>query len=124
LGGGISVIDAECARRATESGVCSHIDIYYRSAVKRPPFLYWVFNTTLLEEHFGKDDFHLVNTPTESGDDCHIDIKGISNNRAKKFAKKYCGPPGLYLCLDHGSVKLTKDQYEHLKETIASMAGP
>jgi hypothetical protein len=108
----------------TEAGACTHIITYYPSTVKRTPFVYWIFNTTLLEKDFEKDDVYLVNTPSESGDDCHMDIKGISKKRARRFAKKHCRPPGLYLCLDHGVIHLTKVQYEQLKETIASMSGP
>ncbi len=93
-GSGISIVDARCAERTTGS-VCDHAIRYYSGVSWNPP-IFWRF-----EESELPPDRELEYAPSDTGDVCHVNVKGISDNRAKKFFKRLpqdrffiCSPAG------------------------------
>src|SRR5882724_6133027 len=80
-GTGISVFDRECAEETTGS-ICAHARAFYGEIIGEPP-IFWSFDEAILPEGYSLDE-----VPSDTGDDCHRNIEGISDNRAKKFFKK------------------------------------
>lgn len=75
---GISVIDLDCANLAS-GNVCRHCARYYAS-VAGTPIIFWVIPDQIVE-----DGCNLEQETTESGDVCHYNIRGLSDNRARKI---------------------------------------
>lgn len=112
---GISVFDSVCATRSTPAGVCVHIERFYPSSVNNnKPFAYWKIDTDILLQRFDHDRVYMENTPSDTGDPCHYNIRGLSDNKASSFKKSYCIPPSLFLCVGDDTVQLTNEQYESL----------
>jgi hypothetical protein len=79
--GGISVIDKDCIL-ASGRNVCDHIRTFYAKSLTGSPPVYWEFDRELLP-----DKCHLEQKTTESGDYCHHNIHGLSDNKAGKLLK-------------------------------------
>lgn len=60
----------------------------------------------------------IINTTTESGDDCHRDILNITNTVAGNFAKEHFKSPSIYMCCPSGVKQLTTEQYEDLLNNL------
>src|SRR4051812_40177815 len=77
-GSGISVVDATCARESSGS-ICDHARKYYPSVSSEPP-IFWQF-------HFPGDPWPtsvaLDESPSDSGDHCHRNLRGIAKKPAK-----------------------------------------
>ena len=108
-GTGVSTFVQECAEAASGS-VCRHARAFYGRVAGEPP-IFWRFDSAILP------DGHSLDTqPSDTGDDCHRNIEGLSNNRAKKFFKKRMNPgaaPAIEIC--HGD--------EARAATAADLAG-
>src|SRR6266568_8714955 len=72
-GGGVSIIERECALR-TSASVCHHIATFYRE-IAGYPAIFWLFDTEILPS-----STQLDNVPSDSGDDCHYNIRGVSDD--------------------------------------------
>ena len=81
--GAISVIRESCISDSGAS-ICNHLKRYYIS-VDEPPHVMWIFQRDILP-----DDVRLVQRRSDSGDDCHYDIEGLSDKKAKRIFAKHC----------------------------------
>lgn len=82
-GGGISVIDNECIG-ASGRNPCEHIRTYYAESLTGSPPVFWKFDRELLP-----NGCRLEQRTTESGDKCHHNIHGFSDNKAGKLLKRH-----------------------------------
>ncbi len=79
LGGGISVVDRRCIEERGRT-VCAHVSIFYIKF--RAPVILWEINANILpvgsslEEELGPE-----------GDECHLNIRGISDAEAEEILK-------------------------------------
>jgi hypothetical protein len=96
-GSGVSVIDRGCIDKTNRS-VCEHARLYY-SAVSSDPPVFWQFDSAILPA-----GVQLVEEVSESGDDCHINIKGLTKRESKKFFKRLQKHSVLtfWICSDQG----------------------
>lgn len=60
----------------------------------------------------------MINEPSDSGDLCHYDIRGLSNGKSGNFAKSYFKPPNLYMCCNGNELQITSEQYEDLLNNL------
>jgi hypothetical protein len=75
-GGGISIIEHDCAVRESAT-VCSHVDEHYQTPM---PVLIWQIDSSNLDPHTSEPD-------DSNGDPCHSNIRGITPAQARKFLK-------------------------------------
>ena len=83
FGDGISVFDHECAL-GVSGDVCGHIRRFYQPGAASEPPIYWAFDTGSLPS-----GHRLVRETSASGDDCHYDIRDMSNTAARSFFKPF-----------------------------------
>jgi hypothetical protein len=79
--GGISVVSRECIEQ-TGSGVCAHIAKFYRSVLGEPP-IFWEIPETVLPTHC-----QFIQDPSDTGDDCHHNLIGLSDREARRIIKQ------------------------------------
>src|SRR5436190_11854719 len=75
-GSGISVIDTKCIER-TSGSICEHIASYYSGVSGTPP-IFWNISPQILPEMC-----RLVQQKTDTGDDCHYNLIGLSIKQAR-----------------------------------------
>ncbi|HEV7398020.1 MAG TPA: hypothetical protein VGN86_16025 [Pyrinomonadaceae bacterium] len=78
-GSGISVVDCDCADGVSVN-ICSHVERYYPAY--RTPTIFWTIREARLP-----DEFEAAEEPSNTGDACHRNLKGISANEADKIRK-------------------------------------
>ena len=76
-GGGISVIKEECILERSKS-ICSHIRRYYHQTVGEP-YIFWEIPSDALPS----SSYELEEQTSTSGDECHHNIQGISDQQAR-----------------------------------------
>ena len=103
---GISVIDLDCANH-TSSGICPHCSKFY-AAVAGTPVIFWEVPNELLE-----NGCRLEQETTESGDVCHYNIRGLSNNQARKIIISI-PVEEFMICADRGQRPMTEDDLNAL----------
>lgn len=109
---GISVISRECIRSEYKTSVCGHIDQFYESKTTgNPPVVYWLFNSNII-----KDTVAFKNTPGETGDKCHYDIIGLSNEEAKEIyqSQEKNKKLEIFICLNEKSKLFNPGDYHEL----------
>jgi hypothetical protein len=100
---GISIIDCDCILNNSNS-ICSHIRKFYQRTAGEPP-IYWRFNTELLP-----NKIELEQENSASGDECHYNIRGLSDREARKFFKSYNQKLNLFkTCKNGNSVELEEE---------------
>lgn len=98
--------------------ICKHILTYYEATVKVPA-LYWIIDLEVLQVEFSGESIEVEQEMSDFGDDCHYNIVGIKNNKAKSFQKKYLHT-NLYLCdVECNASRITVDEYSKLGTTIS-----
>lgn len=103
---GISVIDLDCANHSS-GNACQHCARYY-AAVAGLPIIFWTIPDQIVE-----DGCHLEQETTESGDVCHYNIRGLSDNRARKIIIRV-PIEELMICADEGPRSMTGDDLNAL----------
>src|ERR1043166_3215694 len=103
-GTGISVFDGQCAEQ-TSGSICAHARAFYRKVAWEPP-IFWRFDDAILPS-----GYHLDPVPSDTDDNCHRNIEGFSDNRAKNFFKKLPNPL-FEICDDDTPRELTKEDIE------------
>src|SRR5438552_10216559 len=94
----VSVVDRECTERH-EREICTRLNGFY--AKYSPCFAIWIFDAELLPE-----GAKFTSEPSDSGDECHRNLRGLTNSQAQNFFKRhtrpntvevmlYCGADGL-----------------------------
>jgi hypothetical protein len=85
--------------------ICEHIWRFYSHVADDPP-IFWRFISDILPEGCS-----LVQENSDRGDECHHNIIGLSDNRARKFFKKECDAfRDLLICTPDGTVRpLTRE---------------
>ena len=66
----------------------------------------------------------IVELPSISGDDCHVDIRNVSARASGNYAKTYFCPPNIYMCCDGNEIQLTTAQYEDLLNNLCDKIAP
>jgi hypothetical protein len=96
-----------CATTKNRQGqtICNHILTFYPK-IAGNPIIFWILSTEHLKEQHSEVDLILEQSPSHTGDICHINLKGISDNKARKYFKKFCKPPYLVVCEDMEPVQL------------------
>ena len=76
---GISVVDTECVEQANNS-ICDHLRRFYPDPIGGNPLVFWrIPDDPLFAECNWEPSL------SSTGDECHRNLKGISNNKAHKF---------------------------------------
>ena len=125
-GDGISVFLEECALE--KSTICAHITKFYPNTVDNPVF-YWKIDEQELLNHNNLHNSKIEQSesaPNAQGDKdgCHHDISvdDIKNqdfrDGRRSFAKDFCKPPNLYICVDGESHQLTEDELKELTKWV------
>ena len=98
-GSGISVISVECIVKNT-GDICEHAEKFYNH-VSGTPIIFWEFDGN----YFPGCSFE--QETSDSGDECHHNMNGLSNNQAGKIIKKLpiedlrlCAESGIIPCND------------------------
>jgi hypothetical protein len=78
-GSGISVVDCDCVD-AADANSCSHVDRYYPAY--RTPTIFWTIPRERLPE-----ECDIAEEISNTGDECHRNLKGISANDADRIRK-------------------------------------
>jgi hypothetical protein len=76
----MSVFELTCAEAASGL-VCDHIRTFYKSIGGEPPVFY------ILEETELPPGYKIEAVRSDSGDECHRDVTGVSNGQIKKAFK-------------------------------------
>lgn len=106
---GISVIDLDCANLAS-GDACQHCARYY-AAISGIPIIFWQIPNQVTE-----DGCQVEQETTESGDVCHYNIRGLSDNRARKTIIKV-PIEDLTICADGGPRQMTRDDLDMLVQS-------
>jgi len=53
--------------------------LFYKS-VDTPPLFIWIFNENIIEQHH-----EFIQEDSQSGDKCHFNLIGLTNNQSKKI---------------------------------------
>ncbi len=80
--------------------MCEHIDSYYSHRFPEP-VVYWTFDPAILQPRVEDDptwEVHVLETPSDTGDPCHRNIHGFSNNRANKIFKRHADVDEMMIC--------------------------
>jgi hypothetical protein len=92
--GGISVISRECIA-LSGSSVCGHIARFYKSVSGEPP-IFWEIPEVVLPANC-----QFIQEPSDTGDDCHHNLVGLSDREARRIIKRT--PLGeMSVCLETG----------------------
>lgn len=116
--GGISVFDANCALGddlGAPRSICGHIARFYGHFATEP-LVYWRFE---LEDLAQGANPHLAHVPSDSGDECHRDIHGLSRNEATKAFYRLASPPEDHLRIcDGGDQPFTVERIREIKSVL------
>lgn len=97
----MSVVEAECAERC--SGViCEHAKKFYDNGIIGDPIMFY-----LIEPEEIPPPGQANQSRSSTGDDCHHDITGLSNERLKTAFKKK-NPGSIQICDGDGSRPLNE----------------
>ena len=98
--GGFSVVEWECVERMGKS-VCAHLGQYYPGFSRDGKTFFFRFDSSLLPPGHS-----LVQTPSDTGDDCHHDIRGVSDKTLKSWFKKaFPGIESFLVCAETGEIR-------------------
>ena len=86
--GGVSIFEKECAISCS-GDICTHIHKFYQSTVF-VPIIYCEFSKeeceSLMASLSGKPKPVFKSSKSDNGDDCHLDISGVSSNQIDKLS--------------------------------------
>lgn len=60
----------------------------------------------------------IVEELSDSGDECHRDLRNIKDKHSQKFAKNNFRPPDLFICCNEQATQITSEQYADLKNNL------
>jgi hypothetical protein len=80
--------------------------------------MFWVIETDDLSQTFGQDSFEIDYEKSESGDICHMTIRGLNDEQGEEFTEDNCKPPYMYSCEDSECRPLTVEDIPRLSEII------
>jgi hypothetical protein len=92
-GSGISTFEPDCAARASGS-LCAHARQFYPSIIPPAPthFYFWRFDVSTLPT-----TARVVPDVSDSGDECHRDVTGLSKSEATRWFKSQHVQNGQFL---------------------------
>src|SRR5262245_61798604 len=99
-GSGISVIDCDCAERAS-GGICVHCAKRYAS-VAGTPMLYWEIPQEIFRDHWS------IAQDEADGDECHYNLKGVADREGKNIITKV-KIEEVMICAEDGPRYMTDD---------------
>ena len=117
LNGAISIIDKECID-ATGEEVCRHLELHYQTVVKGIPFAFWVIRSQDLETHFAAGNFSITREVSESGDECHRNLRGVQDKDSRKFQKLFFREKDAYWCMTDGCFQLNDEVNRRLRNIL------
>ncbi len=97
-------MDVECIREHL-TPICEHLEHYYPGVVGEP-ITYWQIPASL------PPDARIEETQSDSGDPCHRQLLGLSNNQSKKFFKRSCRPEDIRVCRDESPIPCNQELLE------------
>lgn len=108
--GGISVVDLQCIEGKGHT-IYEHVGKYYRSFADPEPIFLRFFDTDLPSQ----DGLKVQQSTSESGDDCHHDIVGMTNKEQRNFWRRHAPDiESLEICLADGKIRqLNLDDLVH-----------
>jgi len=109
----MSVFERQCGE-AKSGSICRHIAAFYAEQSGQPPVFY------IIEDDELPNGFTMKHTKSETGDDCHREVDGVSGSSIKKaFDKKRHW--SLFKICDGGSYRgVTEADVEKWKESEGS----
>lgn len=104
----MSIFHRNCGE-ATSGVVCAHIEQFYKNIGGDPAVFYFLDAAEL------PDGFNIIETLSDSGDECHREVVDVSNGRLKKAFK---GRPfgQFFICDDAGPRPLSQADIARFKE--------
>lgn len=93
--------------------------MYYSSTVG-DPIVYWKIDLNNLKTFFGCHNLGIDRVVSSvlgtngKFDNCHIEITKISKDVSENFAKAYCYPPNVFICLNDKSICIPKEKMKDL----------
>lgn len=109
-------VECACADGAGDSCLCQHIDRYYSHRFPEP-VVYWTFDPGILEPTDDDDPkwaVRLVDVRSDTGDDCHRNIHGFSDNRANRILKRHVEPAAMTICTNGEAEPFSWDRMREL----------
>ena len=97
--GGASTFDRDCGI-ATSGTLCAHIARFYPN-VGGDPAVFRIFEPSELP-----NSAHFDREKSDSGDECHHNVRGVTNNQLKKVLEDW-GSEGFQICDGSGQRDLT-----------------
>jgi len=92
---GMSIFESDCAT-ARSGLICEHIDHFYKGVGGEPPIF------LIVEDDEWPEGYSLKHVESDTGDDCHREVEGVTDKRIKKALMKrpwsdymICAPDGL-----------------------------
>ena len=89
---GISVISLSCITSKNRN-ICEHIHLFYKTIIGTP-IIFWEFEDNILPQNST-----FQQSPSATGDDCHYNIKNLTNREARKIIIKQ-SPSAFQVCID------------------------
>jgi len=99
--------------------VCAHVDTFYQSTVSSPT-IYWLIQEKTLRVADGFGAVEIVECPSDKGDTCHYDIRGVSEKKSENFAKAYCKSPAIRVCINGEASIISEQEYPRLADLYGS----
>ncbi len=113
----VSLVERECSEQLSQGQLCARLNQFY--AKYSPCFAVWIFDDELLAE-----GLYLTNEPSYSGDECHRNLRGLSNNEAQSFFKTQTRPDTLdkisYCTSDGMPEPLTQELADQFADTFGA----
>ena len=89
----------------TGTPLCQHIAQYYPPPIVGEPITYWEIPTDQLP-----GQTTIIATPSDTGDVCHRELKGLSNNQRIRFFKQQYRSEDVRVCQDGVPVAFRPDE--------------
>ena len=83
-----------CVECGEQPSLCIHVEQFY-SKITGTPIVVWYLDKSIIDE-----EITLEEEPSDTGDICHRNIKGLSKGAARRFAKNHCKPENLSVCIE------------------------
>jgi hypothetical protein len=115
--GGISIIDFDCAVKASNS-ICNHLAKYYSHILSEPAFFCIFDFEEIVITYQQANEAPIIISPSQSdkGDECHYNIINFKDKLTDKFSKEKFKTPNLYVCCGDNYRALTSIEFSKLEE--------
>ncbi len=117
---GVSVLSRVCVDQHEHGlGICGHVYHYYRRISSIPAIFLEFKSENLPSQH------KLKNTPSDTGDDCHFDILGMTTGKCRRFIIEipltdfdFCYSAQGHRRLTEGDIAMLDDMKQQIDEEL------